>query len=361
VKNLFLRKYFLLILSFILILFLSNSWVGSKEDSLNIYVPQKNKRDIRIMFYNAENLFDTYDDINKRDEEFLPGGEKHWTNYRYKQKLNNIYKVITAVGEWDPPEIVGLCEIENRNVLEDLVTKTPLSKFKYKIVHRESPDERGIDVALLYIEDRFRVLRSDFIQVVFPFDKSLKTREILYVKGIFYTDTLHLFVNHWPSRSGGQYESERKRLTAAALLNQKIDSVFSVDPLAYIIVMGDFNDEPEDKSLISLAELTYKQENVFDKKLYNLCYYLKQEQKTASYKYRGTWEMFDQFIVSGSLLNKQSSIYTTENDVYVFMQDFLLEKDEGNFGFKPFRTYSGYRYINGYSDHLPVYLDLRRN
>ncbi len=166
----------------------------------------------RVMFYNVENLFDTKDDSLTSDEEFLPDGDRHWNTNKFYKKLNNIYKVILGVGEWNPPAIVALCEIENRFVLNQLVYQTPLKKFDYKVVHFESPDRRGIDVAMLYRKELFHVDTAFPIQINFPFDENSKTRDILYVKGSFdKKDTIHFFINHWPSRYGGYMQTKPKR------------------------------------------------------------------------------------------------------------------------------------------------------
>ncbi|MFH2142566.1 MAG: endonuclease [Bacteroidota bacterium] len=314
--------------------------------------------DYRIMFYNIENLFDTFDDSLTNDEEFLPDGVRHWNNTKYYKKLNNIYKVIVAVGGWQPPEIIGLCEIENRTVLDDLVKKTPLSTYNYQIVHAESPDRRGIDVALLFLKDRFIVLKKEFIRINYP-DNSGTTRDILYVKGITYkSDTLHIFVNHWPSRWGGQMESEDRRLFVAKTLRNKLDSIIASNEKSNIIITGDFNDEPDNKSLTETLRARKTYENISDSILYNLSFHLYEDKGMGSHKYQGNWGVLDQFIVSGTLLKRKNSIHTTINNVYIFKPDFLLEKDEANAGFKPFRTYLGYKYNEGFSDHLPTYLDI---
>lgn len=338
-----------------------------------------NRGFFRIMFYNVENLFDTFDDTLKQDEEFLPKGVKYWSEYRYYQKLNRIYKVIVAVGGWQPPEIVGLCEVENRYVLDGLVKYTPLSKFQYEIVHQESPDWRGIDVALLYLKNKFTLLNYKAIPINFPFDINRKTRDILYVKGITKkNDTLHIFVNHWPSRWGGQLESEQNRVFVASVLRNVVDSIFSINPDANIIIMGDLNDDPENTSILKTLNANTSYDNITNNELYNLSYYLKEKKNAGTLKYQGRWNIFDQFIVSGALISpapdnvgagksgsplrsdKQKSIYLTLDDAYVFKADYLLEKDETYIGYKPFRTYSGYKYINGFSDHLPVFIDLRK-
>jgi endonuclease/exonuclease/phosphatase family metal-dependent hydrolase len=204
----------------------------------------------RLLFYNVENLFDILNDPRKDDDAFTPGGDRRWNSYRLKHKVNNIYKAIAAASEFSVPAVIGLCEVENIYVLEMLARQTGLKNHDYNIIHRESADRRGIDVALLYRPVDFKVLDTIFKQIDFPFDGSATTRDILYIKGIAgISDTLHLYVNHWPSRWGGQGATERYRNHAAWVLRSLTDSVFKEDPLAKIIIMGDFNDEPENSSL----------------------------------------------------------------------------------------------------------------
>ncbi|GAB4279562.1 MAG: endonuclease [Marinilabiliales bacterium] len=313
--------------------------------------------DFRIMFYNCENFFDVVDDSLTRDEEFTPQGVRYWTNKKYEEKRNKIYKVITAVGGWEAPDIVGLCEIENHYVVEDLVKNTPLSKWDYRIVHKESPDRRGIDVVLLYRKESFKVIENEFIRIKFP-DSDRKTRDVIYVKGkTSFGDTLYVFVNHWPSRWSGQLESEPARMFVASVVKNKTDSILRKNPNSKIILMGDFNDEPENKSLSEVLQANLSYDNIEKTKLYNLSYYLLKEKGLGTHKYQGTWGLLDQFIVSGSLLNNKG-LHTDINHVHIFNKDFLLEKDETYVGYKPFRTFIGYKYNNGFSDHLPVYLDL---
>lgn len=327
----------------------------------NIYA-QYTEDAYKIMFYNVENLFDTENDSLKNDEEFLPSGDRYWTKSKYFNKLNNIYKVIIAVGKWNPPAIVGICEIENRSVLNDLVNNTPLVKFEYQVIHHESPDRRGIDVGLLYRDDFFKPLYDKAITVNFAENPDYKTRDILYVKGIANnTDTLHIFVNHWPSRWSGQLESEGNRVTAAQTLKNNVDSIFKINPNANIIIMGDFNDTPVNKSLKDVLKANLNYNSIETNQLYNLSYLLEQTQNIGSHKYQGEWTMLDQFIVSGFLLDKKNKVYSTLNDVHVFNQDFLMEPDESFYGYKPYRTFIGYRYNGGYSDHLPIYLILNFN
>ncbi|MEW5844715.1 MAG: endonuclease [Bacteroidota bacterium] len=311
----------------------------------------------RVMFYNVENLFDPFDDSLTRDEEFTPTGQRYWTWGKMEAKINGIYKVIMAVGELDPPVLVGMCEVENGFVLHKLVNDTPLSKFEYSVIHRESPDPRGIDVALLYRPDRFRVQERAFIPVVFTDDSARKTREILYVRGMLGGDTLHVFVNHWPSKYGGELESESGRFAAANTLKRKIDSIRVFYPEARILVMGDLNDEPESTPVVEGLGACERNDSNCPSGLINIAAILK-NRGFGSYKYQGTWGIIDQIIVSQSLLSGKHILYTSPQKAAVFENDQLLEPDKQYSGKKPFRTFIGYRYHGGYSDHLPVYIDL---
>ncbi|HAF29210.1 MAG TPA: hypothetical protein DCG75_09205 [Bacteroidales bacterium] len=314
------------------------------------------------MFYNVENLFDTYNDSSINDEEFLPEGDRFWSNHKYYSKLTNIYKVIIAVGGWEPPAIVGLCEIENRKVLNDLVNNTPLVKFEYQIIHKESPDRRGIDVGLLYREELFQPISYEAIPINFPDSPESKTRDILYVKGIVKkTDTLNIFINHWPSRWGGQLESEDRRIFVASVLKSKVDSIFNSNPESNIIITGDFNDYPNNKSINEVLNASQDFNQIDSIQLYNLSSYFYKSKNIGSHKYQGEWGVLDQFIVSGNLLSQEHKFYTTLNDIHIFNADFLLEPDEGYYGYMPKRTFIGYKYNGGFSDHLPTYLILNFN
>ncbi len=315
--------------------------------------------DLRFMFYNCENLFDTYDDSLKIDESFLPDREHYWTPSKYRKKLNNISKVITAVGQWELPEVIGVCEIENRKVLEDLIHKTALKKFRYRIIHKESPDRRGIDVGFLYRPDKFKPLSYKAIRVKFPFDANKPTRDILYVKGTDnFKDTLHIFINHWPSRWGGQTETDRKRKFAASVLKKEVDSLFSTDKNPNIVIMGDLNDYPTNNSVMKVLKAQTQYNNIKQESLYNLAWYLQEVKGKGSHKHKGEWGVLDQIIISGSLLNQKNKIHTSVDNAHVFEAPFLLEPDNNYTGLKPFRTYIGFKFHDGYSDHLPVYLDL---
>lgn len=319
----------------------------------------RGNKSIRVMFYNVENLFDTEDDPNTRDDEFTPTGNKGWSNRRYTDKLNNIYKVCTAVGGWEMPEVIAFSEVENRRVLEDLLQKTPFRKSNYEIVHEDSPDARGIDLGLIYRKDKFNYLEHQAMKVVFPFDTTIKTRDILYVKGeVLGKDTLHIFVNHWPSRLGGQAKSEPRRLYVAKLIREKIDSLYAVDPNSKIIVTGDFNDYATDKSIVEVLGAKGEIAEVGDKDLFNYMAEISKNWKIGTHKYQGHWGTLDQMIVSAPLIKEQrpNKLYAKKSSI--FMARFLLSEDRRYLGLEPFRTYSGPRYLGGFADHLPIYIDL---
>jgi len=311
----------------------------------------------RVMFYNVENLFDPFNDSLTRDDEFTLEGARHWTWNKMAKKINGIFKVIMAVGEFDPPVIVGFCEVENGFVIHQLIKETPLSKFDYRMVHRESPDPRGIDVALIYRPDRFQLLEKDFFKVIFPDDSVRRTREILYAKGLMSKDTLHVFVNHWPSKFGGELESESGRYAAAYTLKHKVDSIRVFYPDARILIMGDLNDEPESDPVVKGFGACLTDDTLCSQNFVNITAILKQKGQ-GSYKYQGVWGIIDQIIVSRSLLTRKHKLYTTSANTNVFNAEFLLESDDAFVGKKPFRTFQGYRYYGGFSDHLPVYIDL---
>ncbi|MDP4274690.1 MAG: endonuclease [Bacteroidota bacterium] len=315
----------------------------------------------RVMFYNTENFFDTRHDSLKNDREFLPGAMRHWTYKRYQNKLNNLYKVIAALGYPQPPEIIGLCEIENDKVLSNLMYDTPLLKYPYKFIHHESPDERGIDVAVLYRTDRFKLLNKRFIRVFFPFKPQRQTREIIYACGLIDgKDTLHLFVNHWPSKSGGEAESRPYRIQTGKILKIAVDSVLAIHPQAKIVIVGDFNDGPDSECLIDGLQAKTSLKNLASSQVYNLSALLQEAKSTGTHKYRGNWEILDQIIVSGKLLIDVKAWHTTLKCAQIFNAPFLLEDDPSDLGQRPVRTYNGFKYHGGFSDHLPVYLDLFR-
>lgn len=313
----------------------------------------------RAMFYNVENLFDTVDDPLKNDDEFLPGGAMRWNDWKYWEKLKNITRVVTAVGEMSSPSLVGLCEVENDSVLYDLTKRSPLRVQGYEFVVTDSPDERGIDVALLYQPHHFSLIKKNEYRISFTRKDARSSRNILHVEGrVINGDTLDVFVVHPPSRYGGQLESEPQRLDAARLLRCKVDSIFEIKSTPNILIMGDFNDYPHNKSLHSVLKARCIKSKISDKELYNLFFHRQKERNFGTYYFQGRWGILDQILVSGGMLSEKSSIYVKSGEAKVFKAEFLLEEDKNTGVKKPFRTYLGPRYVGGFSDHLPVYVDL---
>jgi len=302
-------------------------------------------QDYTVMFYNVENLFDTVDDTLKNDNEFLPGGERRWTASRYHKKLNAISRAVAAAGEWELPALIGLCEVENEEVLKDLVYGTILSAGNYGIVHRDSPDPRGIDLALLYRRDRFRIADARAWLPDSPDSIPVATRNLLYVKITEGEDTLHMVLCHLPSRRGGVLAAAGLRERMITMASDRVDSIMSATGgNAALIVMGDFNATPEDGLISELAG---------EGNLVNLSALLSGQGK-GSYKYQGKWEMIDLVLVSSSMLDSIAAFHTQPGLFKVVDAPFLLIEDETYPGLKPFPTYGGYRWSGGYSDHLPV-------
>lgn len=354
-------RFLIFSLAFWLLLFVSCNGVKKvNRISENNGFVEFDRSDVRVVFYNAENLFDVYDDTLKRDDEFTPEGAKAWTYTRYKQKLINLYRVFTAIGQGEPPDLIGMCEIENRLVLVDLLRRTPLANENMGILHQESPDARGIDVALLYRKNVFKPIDFRAIRISFPNEPNYFTRDILYAKGLVQeTDTFHVFVNHWPSRWDGQMFSEKSRMFVASQLRLVVDSILHQNATSNIIIMGDLNDYPTDRSLQEVLRAEMPNRNFVDTTLYNLAAVLNKE-GFGTHKNENTWGMLDQMVVSGTLLNGTAGWKCTPQSMHVFNPYFLLEEDATYLGTKTFRTYVGYVFNGGFSDHLPVYTDFTK-
>lgn len=307
-----------------------------------------------IAFYNLENLFDTIDHPKKLDDDFTPNGKLNWTPQRYKSKLNKLGSTIAKIGlkkSGKAPAIIGVCEVENKTVVKDLIANEALKKAKYSFVHYDSPDERGIGNALIYDERYFKVISSEPIPLlVYNLDGNQDmTRDILYVFGEINGEKVHIFVNHWPSKRDGGAETEYKRITASETILKYMSSIEENYANPNYIIMGDFNDGPKSKSIKKLVK---------SKSLYNpMEKLLTPKRGSANYKFN--WMLFDQIIISHSFLNyeKQTHSYDTSN---IFDEHFLTEF-KGKFKGSPFRTYVGRRYLGGYSDHFPVYIQLKFN
>jgi hypothetical protein len=326
-------------------------------------VDDSNPTEFSILFYNTENLYDIFDDSLTNDDDFLPKGKMYWTKKKYDRKLNNLSKVLLSSGI-EPPAIIGLAEIENKKVLYDLCRNTPLEKFDYKIIHSNSPDKRGIDVGFLYQGSLFKPISNESIRINFDSDSTRTTRDIIYVKGIIaYTDTLHLFFNHWPSRRGGEIESQESRAFVANKLRHKVDSLFSINHKSNIIIMGDFNDEPDNESVLNVLRAQTLINKPETKQLYNLSsHWLKNIVNIGTHKFKGKWAILDQIIVSSNVLEpKSKGISCFTSSAFIVNEQFLFEEDRVYGGAKPFRTYSGFKYTGGFSDHLPIVLKVFLN
>lgn len=308
-----------------------------------------------IVFYNVENLFDTIDQTDVIDEDFLPDGKLKWNKERYQIKLDHLAQVLTTNLK-ENPVLIGLAEIENGSVVLDLAKTGRLANTKYKLAHKDSPDARGIDCALLYDADRFKPLVITNLLVSIDSIPDFKTRDILYVKGEFLGGrTIHVFVNHWPSRRGGELESEIKRIRAAEVARAKIDEILKDDPKANIILMGDFNDHPNNTSI----ENTLKAKQITDENadLYNLLYD-DQLAGLGTHNFKNEWGVLDQFIVSKALYKGKHKIKLLTKDAVIVKEDFQLYKAADG-TMKPATTYGGDKYYGGYSDHLPIQLTLK--
>ena len=310
---------------------------------------------ITVMFYNTENLYDTVDDPDKDDDEYTPSGSRRWTRNRYWTKIGNLCKVIVAADEDTAPDIIGLCEVENYSVMTDLTKRSPLRHLEYRYVMTESADTRGIDVALLYRRSSFGLIGHESLRIDLTPLSFRPTRDILHVTGrLPDNDTVDFYVCHWPSRSGGVEETEPLRMRAAQVVRKSVDSILSVRRKPYIVIMGDLNGGPESPSVregLGSVHRSRGHESA-DGDLVTMMDGIGQ----GSYRYEGEWDTYDHFVVSGSLLNGLGC--TSAADVKVFLADFMLQDDEKYGGRKPFRSYNGYRYQEGYSDHLPVLLFL---
>ncbi len=319
-----------------------------------ILTAQNNEKQLfKVACYNVENFFDCKDDSLTNDSEYLPGGMRGWNYDKYTQKQANISKVIAAIGGWEAPALVGLCEVESEKCLWDLTRYSGLKNMKYHFAHFESPDARGVDVALLYQPNVFKLTHKQAIKVKFPFSSGT-TRDLLFVSGIIPTgDTLHVFVCHFPSRLGGELESEEKRNFVASILRQKTDSLFASCKNPNIVIMGDFNDYPNNRSMQEVLGAAKPKKPYENNNLYNLMFSIHEAGK-GSHKHNGEWGALDQIIVSGNLLTNEQFKCTKAQ---VFEADFLLVDDEKFLGKQPFRTYNGMKYQGGFADHLPVYVD----
>ena len=344
---------------------------------------------VRIAFWNMENFFDPFVDSTKAYNAFTEEGMQHWTKSRFYQKRNNMYKAILAMSENRPLGILGMCEVENEYVLRSLFEQTPLKKHNYRWILYEGPDKRGIDPAIVYSIDHFQLVESAVFPYYNPVDTAYHSRDILYAKFVAmkggvstgsttaagskvpepvegptqHPDTLHIFVNHWPSRYSGELETVGSRSCSASILRAKVDSIVASAPEGYqpkIIMMGDLNDCPTDPSVYDVLRARHPSERE-EGGLVNLFGKNDGLGFEGTLKHQADWQIFDQIIVTPAVMDDREGLHYKEGSARIFHADFMLEDDETYHGKKLYRTYIGPRYFGGFSDHLPVYIDLIRN
>lgn len=316
----------------------------------------KNYKGYPVVFYNVENLFDTENDPRTQDDDFTPEGYKEWDEVRYLDKLDKLAEAITLADDKNPI-LIGMVEVENMRTLRDLSNTGGLKNTKYKVAHYESSDKRGIDCGLLYDSDRFRLKTKKKYRIDFDWNRDITTRDILYVYGELMNEKdIHIFVNHWSSRREGKEETEKKRTTAAKVLRAEVDKLLTKDPNANILIMGDFNDHPTDKSVYDvLAAKSSKEAQEND--LINLLW----EEHVAgegTYNYKRDWDVLDQMIVSQGFYKNKNGLGIEKNNAFIIRDDRLIFTYPDG-GQKPSATYGGPKYYGGYSDHLPIYLKLK--
>lgn len=315
-----------------------------------------------IGFYNLENLFDTIDAPDVRDEEFTPGSEKQWDDNRYQRKLQNMASVIAGIGGAEgvvAPAIMGLCEMENLEVLEDLVATDRLKAFNYQIIHQDSPDERGIDVALIYRAEFFNPESFNFVPLIIEGEDGdrIYTRDQLVVSGKLDGEMLHLIVNHWPSRYGGKERSIPLRNAAAELTRSLVDSIIGLDADARVIVMGDLNDDPVDVSVKKYLRAGVTPQDVDSDSLFNATAPLF-FQGRGTLCYRDFWNLFDQIVVTPNLMQEKSGWnHIVKTEIY---DKQYVRQQEGDYSGYPYRTFVGNWYHGGFSDHFASYIVLEK-
>lgn len=314
-----------------------------------------------IGFYNVENLFDTLDTPDKFDEDFTPAGQYNYNSAIYWDKQDRLAEVISKMGSETPdgPAVLGVAEVENRAVLEDLVKREAIKARNYQIVHYESPDERGIDVALLYNPRYFKVTASKPIKMspANPDGSVNNTRDILLVSGLFKGESFHFMVNHWPSRRGGEASTSPMREQCAAECKRLSDSIQLADPKAKVVVMGDLNDDPINKSMTEKLQANGKAAKVADKGFFNpwMDFFKKGDGTMA---YQDAWSLFDQIVISKSMLEDKSGNFYYYG-AKILKEPFMYQTT-GQYKGYPLRTFSGNEYLYGYSDHFPTYIYIIR-
>jgi hypothetical protein len=313
-----------------------------------------------IGFYNLENFYDTINQKNVNDDEFTPEGPRKYNSYVYKDKIERLTEVLSKVGtEYTPDGLsfFGVAEIENESVLFDLVNDKSIKQRGYKIVHYDSPDDRGVDVGLIYNPKYYKVTHSEPLKVPLVDENGLprRTRDVLWVAGQYLGEEMHVFVNHWPSRRGGEEASAPGRALAASVAKKIIDSLMSINPESKIVLMGDLNDDPVSPSVVKVLGAKGNLEKVKTGELFNpWVEFFKKGIGTLAYN--DSWNLFDQIIISHGFLPKdQNGVFY--KGAHIFHRDFMIQQT-GRYKGYPLRTWNGMIYNHGYSDHFPTYITL---
>ncbi len=349
----------------LLILALLSFNCGSTKTTEKTKQPTEKKESVKkylartIAFYNLENLFDTIDDPNTFDEDFTPEGRNHWTSDKYEIKLQNLAKVLADIGKKEtnaPPAVIGVAEVENKKVLEDLVTTGDLKGLNYGIIHFDSPDRRGIDVALLYRKNVFNPVNFTTYPLYLrdaDTGNRIYTRDQLVVTGIMDGELISVIVDHWPSRRGGEQRSMPNRIKAAKLTKHIKDSILREDPKAKIVIMGDLNDDPSSPSVKNILRSKGKKSDVTEGTVYNAMEHFF-NRGIGTLAYRDSWNLFDQIMISPGLLNDEDNkFHFWKSGIY--SREFMKNK-KGRYKGYPKRTFAGGEFLGGYSDHFPTYI-----
>lgn len=316
----------------------------------------------KVVFYNLENLFDTINDPDKHDEEFLPEGAKKWNSVKYQKKLSNMERVLFDIALFDKnfPVVIGVCEIENRLVLEDLISQPKLSHGNYRIVHFDSPDARGVDCAFLYRPDAFKLEGSKAVKFEMPGMPNSRTRDLITMWGTIDGEPFYFLVSHWPSRLGGKEASSPKREAAAAQCRRLADSVRKANPSTKVVIMGDLNDDATDKSVMEVLGGKGNIKKLVEGDMYNPFVAL-QKAGYGTLGYRDAWNLFDNIVVSENLATGSTGelkLKQAEGSKFygnIFTRPYMIQR-EGQYKNYPLRTFVGNNFQSGFSDHFPVYI-----
>jgi len=333
--------------------------------SIAFYVSGQNlpssKDSKTIVFYNAGKFFDAVNDPGAYDDDFIPSGIRQWDEEKYKKRVTDVAKVLSAINENEFPSLIGLAEIENKKVAEDVISSSKLRRGKYGVVNFDKKDEKGLEIALLYKKDDFEVIDSKSISIDFGPDIKDVNRDFLYVKCRTKDDFIcHIFVTQWPLRSPNAQESEIKRISAAISLRKEVDKILNFENNAHILILGDFNDEPTNKSVIQVLNATNKRKNINYRDLYNLMYDMHNTGNEGTITSGSGWMMVDQIIVSPAFFNKTAGYYLTFDDGKIYKGEEVLTTDPQTKVTTLNRTYVGSKYAGGVGSHLPVYIILKK-